>query len=268
LRITASGGELHRMSKYNCTVTSHLEIVPAGFEDYRQLAGFHYRSAESFPYTSIYALKDTHPVRGRFDSIVGVIVYTMPAPALELRNVATGGCFCGLSRSHGLQLVNENIRCIGRIIIEPRYRGLGLARRLVTETMPKLDMPIIESMAVMGRVNPFFEKSGMRPFFGKPSPRVVKLIEAFGMVGIEENEFIDSEGIHAKLCALSKRKAEFIEHQIGLFMQSYGKQRYMKPSKKRTRFMLSRLSERPVYYIWFNPQKKLQLLTNNKEVLP
>lgn len=267
MRVTASGGVLHRMSKYTCTVTSHLEIALAGLEDYRRLAAFHYRSAESFPYTSIYALKDTHPVRGRFDSIVGVIVYTMPAPSLELRNVATGGCFCGLSRSHGLQLVNENIRCIGRIIIEPRYRGLGLARRLVTETMPKLGMPIIESMAVMGRVNPFFEKAGMQAFFGRQPLRAVKLIEALGMVGIEDNEFIDSEGIHAKLCALSRRQAEFIEHQIGLFMQSYGKQRYMKPSQKRTRFVLSRLSARPVYYIWFNPEKKLQLLTNNKEVL-
>jgi GNAT superfamily N-acetyltransferase len=253
------------MSKHNCTVTSHLEVVPAGLDDYRRLAVFHYRSAKTFPYTAIYAVKDMHPVRSRFAGPAGVIAYTMPAPALELRNVATKGCFCGLSRSLGLQLVNENIRCIGRIIIEPRYRGLGLARRLVAETMVKLDVPIIEAMAVMGRVNPFFEKAGMKPFFGKPPLRAVKLIEALGMVGIEENEFIDSEGIHAKLGSLNKQQAEFIEEQIGLFLQSYGKQRYMKPSQRRTSYVLSRLSARPVYYIWFNPQKKLQLLANNKE---
>lgn len=250
------------MSKNNCTVTSHLEIVPGGFEDYRRLAAFHYRSAETFPYTAIYTLKEMHPVRGRFDSVVGVIVYTMPAPSFELRNIATDGYFSGLDRRMGLQLVNENIRCIGRVIVEPRYRGLGLAGRLVAETMGKLNVPIIESAAVMGHVNPFFEKAGMKAFKGKQTARAVRLIEAFGMVGIEEKEFIDPGAVHARLCAMNKRHGRFIEQQINLFMQSYGKQRYMKPSLNRTRFVLSRLSARPVYYIWFNPQKKLQRVLN------
>ena len=254
------------MIRHNCTVTSHLEIVPAGMEDYRRLSVFHYRSAEISPYAAIYSIKDTHPVRSRLGGLVGVIVYTMPAPALELRNIATEGCFCGLSRSFGLQLVNENIRCIGRIIIEPRYRGLGLARRLVAETMGKLNVPIIEAMAIMGRVNPFFEKAGMRSFAGKQPARAVRLIEALGMVGIEESEFIDPEGLHAKLCALDGREGGFIEQQIGLFLQSYGKRRYMEPSPERTRYLLSRLSARPVYYIWFNPRKKLQLAKINQEV--
>jgi GNAT superfamily N-acetyltransferase len=236
-------------------------------EDYRRLSVFHYRSAEISPYAAIYAIKDTHPVRSRLGGLAGVIVYTMPAPALELRNIATEGCFCGLSRRDGLQLVNENIRCISRIIIEPRYRGLGLARHLVAETMGRLNVPIIEAMAIMGRVNPFFEKAGMRPFMGRQSERSVKLTEALGMAGIEESEFIDPEGLHAKLCALDERQGEFIEQQIGLFLQSYGRRRYMEPSLERTRFVLSRLSARPVYYIWFNPRKKLKLLTNNKEAL-
>ena len=235
-------------------------------EDYRRLAVFHYRGIETLPYTTIYAIRDTHPVRSRFGGIVGVIVYTMPAPALELRNVATEGCFCGLSKSFGLQLVNENIRCIGRIIIEPRYRGLGLARRLVAETMGRLNVPIIEAIAIMGRVNPFFEKAGMRPFMGRQSARAVRLIEALGMVGIEEREFIDAEDVHRRLGVLNEREGQFIEQQIGLFLQSYGKRRYMEPSPERTKYLLSRLSARPVYYIWFNPRKKLQLVTNNEEV--
>ena len=245
---------LHRMKKYNCTVTSRLEIVPVSLEDYRKLAAFHYRSTETFPHTAIYALKDTHPVRSRFDSIVGVIVYTMPAPALELRNITTMGCFCGLDRRLSLQLVNENIRCIGRVVIEPRYRGLGLAARLVAETMPKLNVPIIEAMAVMARVNPFFEKAGMKPVVGKQSPRTVRLIEALGMVGIEEDEFIDPQTVHTKLATLVKQQAQFIDRQINYFLQSYGKRRYMKPSLERTRFMLAKLTDRPTYYIWFNPQ--------------
>ena len=76
-------------------------------------------------------------MRKGYESVVGVIVYIMPAPSLELRNVATGGVFGGLGdRGMQLQMVNENIRCVGRVIIEPRYRGLGLSSWLVKETMP------------------------------------------------------------------------------------------------------------------------------------
>ena len=250
------------MSKNNCTVTSHLEIVPGGIEDYRRLAAFHYRSGEISAHTAIYAFRDMHPVRGRLDGLVGVIVYIMPAPALELRNIATNGYFSGLSRRMSLQLVNENIRCIGRVIIDPRYRWLGLASRLVSGTMGKLDVPIIESAAVMGHVNPFFEKAGMKPFVGKQSPRTVRLIEALGMVGIEECEFIDPDSVHRKLGTLNERERQFMEQQIVAFLQGYGRRRYMEPSAERTGFVLSRLSSRPVYYIWFNPRKKLQPVLN------
>jgi hypothetical protein len=50
------------------------------------------------------------------------------------------------------------------VIIEPRFRSLGQAVRLVKETMPLMNVPFIEALAVMGRVNPFFEKAGMTRF--------------------------------------------------------------------------------------------------------
>jgi predicted GNAT family N-acyltransferase len=60
-----------------------------------------------------------------------------------------------------LSLINKNVVCITRVIIDPRFRGLGLASRLVRETMGQMGRPIVESAAVMGHVNPFFEKAGM-----------------------------------------------------------------------------------------------------------
>jgi GNAT superfamily N-acetyltransferase len=153
------------MAKRNCTITRDLRIAPAGADAYHKLAHFHYRDGRLGPFVAIYALDESHPLRNRLQKTVGVIVYTMPAPSLELRNKATGGFFTGLGgRANQLQIVNENIRCISRVIIEPRYRGLGLASRLVRETMPMLNMPVIEAMAVMGAVNPFFEKAGMKAY--------------------------------------------------------------------------------------------------------
>jgi GNAT superfamily N-acetyltransferase len=178
----------------------------------------------------------------------------MPSAGAELRNIATDGFFFGFDSRTRLGLINKNIRCISRVIIEPRYRGLGLASRLVRETMPEIDVPVIEAMAVMGAVNPFFEKAGMKAYTGKMPVRCVKLSEAFSAVGIEEEELIDAEGVQSKIERLGRREGEFIESEIWRFLQSYGERRYEGTSLKQIRFVLSKLTLRPVYYIWFNPE--------------
>ncbi len=248
------------MNPPECTITKHLEIVCGGLAEYNYLSGFHYRQSFSCPYVAIYAMKDTHPARARVAGVVGVIVYTMPAPQVALRNAATGGVFCGFGDKRlQLQMVNKYVRCISRVIIEPRYRGLGLASRLVAETMPRLGAAVIEAMAVMGAVHPFFEKAGMKRYEAKPAAGGVQLIEALGMVGINEQEFIDSQAVQDKLDGLSGCEAAFVEWQIAGFLQSYGKRSRMAPGIERTRYVLSKLTGRPVYYIWFNPDKEFMV---------
>jgi hypothetical protein len=233
-----------------CSVTRKLQVVPGTLDDYKHLAHYHYRGGPLGPLAGIFVLKlaSTRP-----SDVVGVIVYTMPAANLELRNAATGDFLAGLDRSTQLALINKNIRSIGRVIIEPRFRGLGLAVRLVSETMPRLNVPIIEAMAVMGMVNPFFEKAGMKAYEAPLPQRCVELVEALSVVGIEQSEIVDAELVQRKLDALHWPAADFIEGQIRKFLQSYGKRRNMPQGMERTRYMLSKLTERPIYYIWFNP---------------
>ncbi len=242
-----------------CSAGAGLEIVRAGRKEYEQLSAFHYRDCSLGPYAAIYALKDMHPAALRTGTIAGVIVYTTPAPNLEMRKVAIGDVFSGFSdRRIGLAMVNKNIRCISRVIIEPRYRGIGLASMLVRKTLRRLDMPIVEAMAVMGRVNPFFEKAGMKAYFSRPSLGCVKLIEALGAVGIEDEEFIDACAVHERICGLDAGQKKFIEIQIQKFLQSYGKRKYMPHGVERMRYVLSKLTYRPVYYIWRNPDREIQ----------
>ena len=235
------------MNMRDCSVCKKIQIVPGKVDDYKELAHYHYRDSRLGPYAAIFALK------GDFGRTVGVIVYTMPRPALELRNIATDNMFAGFDRSTQLALVNKNIRCISRVIIEPRFRSLGLASRLVRQTMSQMHVPIIEAMAVMGLVNPFFERAGMKGFTAKMPARCAQLIEAFSMVGIEKQKLIDAQKVQRKLDRLPAPDAEFIELQIKRFLQSYGKRRNMPAGLERTRYILTKLTERPVYYIWFNP---------------
>ena len=245
----------------NCTIKRYLKIVSGSIADYKSLARFHYRDSRTGFTTAVYKIIDTHPMREQIEPVVGIIIYSMPACSVQLRNVATEGLFNKLgSGSATMQLVNNNIRTIARVVIEPRYRALGLAHELVQKTMPLLNMPYIEALAVMGKVNPFFEKAGMMKFEGTEPPRAVKLRAAMSAVGIEQIDLVDIERTHSKLQRLNEKAKSFIEKQIRDFLAAYGRRaRNIPDCLARTEFILSRLTERPVYYLWRNAKIKLKI---------
>jgi len=232
-----------------CSVCENLQIVPGCLDDYRRLACYHYLGGRTGPASSIFVLR-----RAGSETPVGVIIYSNAPAVLELRNIATGGVFGGLDRNTQLELINNNIRRISRLIIEPRYRGIGLASRLVRETMPLVDVPIIEAIAVMGWVNPFFERAGMTAYRPQPSAAVVQFIEALSLVGIERAGLLDAGLIQRRFDKLDGRRSRFIESQIRHFLKNQGRRRDMPPGLERTRYILTKLTSRPVYYIWFNPK--------------
>src|SRR4030042_2075090 len=106
----------------SCSVCENLQIVPGCLDDYKRLARYHYRGSHPGPASAIFVL--SHP-GGK--TPVGIIVYSNAPAVLELRNIATGRVFAGLDRSTQLELINANIRRVSRVVIEPRFRGLGLA---------------------------------------------------------------------------------------------------------------------------------------------
>ena len=231
----------------DCTVCENLHIVPGCLDDYRRLARYHYLGGRTGPASAIFVLSGAG---GK--TPFGVIVYSNAPAVLELRNIATGHVFAGLDRSTQLELINTNIRRVNRLVIEPRFRGLGLASRLVRETMPLVNVPIVEALAVMGWINPFFERAGMKAYKAKPSAAGVQFVEALSIIGIEQAELIDPELVQHKFEKLGDSQARFIEHQIRHFIKSHGRRRDMLPGLERTRYILTKLTARAVYYIWFN----------------
>jgi len=243
-----------------CTVKKYLKIVEGGIADYKPLARFHYRAGRAVAAAKVYKIIDTHPVRSQIEPVVGIIIYTMPVINLQMRNIATGGLFCKLGRNAVLDFINANVRTIGRVIIEPRYRSLGLAHWLIEETMPLLNTPYIEALAVMGKVNPFFQKAGMLKFDAAEPMRSVKLKQALSVVGIEERDFVDIELTHGKLQALKPKGKEFIEKEIVSFLAAYGRRgRSLPDCEDRTEFILGKLADRPMYYLWRNADVKLKI---------
>lgn len=63
--------------------------------------------------------------------VVGVLVRSLPHLSCRLRDVATGGRYKGLGKREAAVMLNREVRCISRVVIDPRWRGLGLAVKLV-----------------------------------------------------------------------------------------------------------------------------------------
>lgn len=238
-----------------CSVHKELEIVPGDMNDYESLAADHYRDNRPAVVKAVYTIRPKRSLGALGHRPAGVIVYAMPSPRIELRTIATAGAFSGLDRQTELEMLNRHVRCLARVIVEPRFRGIGLAVRLVRATMPRLDVPIVEALGVMPRVNPFLERAGMRPFAPRVPVEHVALLEALSVVGIEEGELVDPERVQQKLDRLARPAGDFLEVRMRQFLKSHGSRRTMPGGIERTRYILGKLTHRPAYYIWIDPSR-------------
>ncbi len=230
-------------------------ISQASASDIQSLAQYHYRKLPNQPYVKAWKI-----VRNSLEdqSPIGIITYSMPVLNSRGRRQAADGFFSGNDQKTRLCRLNKHVRRISRVIIDPRYRGLGLASRLVAETMPKLDVAMIETTAVMGRLSGFFERAGMRRFDLPPRPQALALARGLEAAGIDRDLWIDAAAVQERIVSLPAELNSFIEKHIHQFLGAYGRRRNMPAGTERTQFALCRLNARPAYFAWLNPKKKIK----------
>jgi GNAT superfamily N-acetyltransferase len=176
----------------------HLNIERGTFEDYKRLSRFHYKGSRPGAITGVFRIVHRAPtVVGRYlnrhdeTQVVGVLVRSLPQLSCQLRNIATQNRYCGLPLRDAAVLLNREVRTISRVVIDPQWRGMGLAVRLVRQALEhprdKADHQprYTEALAAMGRVSPFFEHAGMTRYDRPPRPEHSRLIDALAHVGIE-----------------------------------------------------------------------------------
>ncbi|MEM3577594.1 MAG: GNAT family N-acetyltransferase [Candidatus Bathyarchaeia archaeon] len=151
-----------------CSLVKEMRVEEGGISDYKQLSAFHYRSSRCPPPRKIFVLK-------RNSELCGVIVYSYPPPMCFGRNKVWRGSFS--------QLQNE-VSTISRVVVHPKYRSIGLGVKLVKETLSKAGTPFVETLAVMARYNPFFERAGMQKITeSKPAKGVLWALEKLRSLG-------------------------------------------------------------------------------------
>ncbi|MBM4102622.1 MAG: hypothetical protein FJ263_01025 [Planctomycetes bacterium] len=251
---------IDRSNKY-CSVLKHLCIERGSMQDYHHLARFHYRCSALGPTAGVWVIRNHKPSRYDSNELVAVIVYTYPAPNLAVRNVITQNFFARPDKAAGVSLLNRHVRCISRVIVDPRWRNLGLASWLVRQTMPLLNVVMIESMALMGQFHPFLEKAGLRRFIPPQNPKTEKLIAAMESLNIKRDIWYDPKKVQARIAGLSSKETQWLELRINAFLGRFGKRRYQSPGLERTAFILEHLAHPWTYFAWLNPDKSIKSLT-------
>jgi len=143
-----------------CSVCGSMRIEKGSYEDYAKLKRFHYRSKNDEESSSL-RIKDCYKLL-HGDNLIGVVVYSHSYLNLKPRNIVFGDRYVFTPGDLGrARLINDEIARISRVVIHPKFRGIGLGAFLVRETLPKVNARVVEVLAVMARYNPFFEKAGM-----------------------------------------------------------------------------------------------------------
>lgn len=126
-----------------------------------RLSPLHYRAGE--PATCVALLLARDPC-ANLD--IGLLQVSMPTLNGSWRAHAWpdvfGPEFIARDAASRARTVNMFLRTISRVIVDPRYRGLSVARRLVSAYLDEPLTPLTESLAAMSRFCPFFERAGMR----------------------------------------------------------------------------------------------------------
>jgi len=176
-------------------------------EDWRQLAHFHYRSHHLSSPRKIFSMR-------RGDEVCGVIVYSYPPPACFGRRLVLP--------KMSLRELNERLSTISRVVIHPKYRSIGLGAKLVRNTLPICGTPYVETVAVMARYNPFFEKAGMvRVAERSGDPTIRKASEELEAMGFERYMQTSLEANIERLNTLSREEVDRVKEIILEVSQVY-----------------------------------------------
>ena len=232
-----------------CSVCERMHVEKGGIEDYDRLSRFHYRSKGESA-TEGLRMKDCYKLLFG-DQLVGVIVYSHSYLNLKPRNMVFGDRYAftpgDLCKA---RLINDEVARISRVVIHPKFRGIGLGAFLVRETLSRVNAKVVEVLAVMAKYNPFFEKAGMlRVDYQRDEIPVQKRIRGF--LGAHDFDFTLAKSKTYCNDFFSELDSQDKETLLG-YLSDFGAQPFIK-MKTATPDLLTRvLSSEGVYLYWIN----------------
>jgi GNAT superfamily N-acetyltransferase len=148
-------------------------------------------------------------------------------------------------------LLNAEVRCISRVVVDPRWRGLGLAVRLVKAALAEPTTPITEALAAMGRVNPFFERAGMTAYPRPTHAHDARLLAALARSGFGAGDLVQLNRMWRRLEATDTAERAWLLREVHRWYQRHAGRGARPTTDPREQLAVARerLSLEPVYYL-------------------
>ena len=188
----------------------HLRIRRGSRADYEALAPLHYRPGHPATIDLVLcAIDATSGIRA------GVLVVSRPTLNAGWREMAWPGRFTAGTPDAAARRINRELRCISRVVVDPRFRSLGVAERLVRAYLRRPLTRCTEALAAMGHAAPeggFFARAGMTAY-RLPVPRAdARLADALDHLEIESWRMADPEALARR--SREAGDARFLEREL------------------------------------------------------
>ena len=148
------------------------------------------------------------------------MVVCYPHLALKGRNVVFGERFSKMSKESCTEL-NQVMECVARIIVHPKYRGIGLAQHMLKEYFKLSQCEYVETIAVMANYNPFFEKAGMTRVDTEGDIQRLEKIKELEAFGFQINLLSSKKYSEKQYNTLSKVDQEKVRDIVAKILNRY-----------------------------------------------
>jgi hypothetical protein len=149
-------------------------------DDYLPLACHHYHPRRPATVARVLLCTD-----GSSGETAGALVISMPVLNSSWREAAFPGRYRSGSRHADAERLNAEVRTITRVVVDPRFRGLGVATTLVRRYLFSPLTAVTEAIAVMGAFSGFFRSAGMTEVHAPRSPRDLRLMDALAALHVD-----------------------------------------------------------------------------------
>ncbi len=243
LRLTGSEARLDSSPTENkhFALQRRATVEPGRLSDYQLFSPMHYRHRDNLGFVDkVFLLRESPGAEP-----LGILVFAHAPLELTLRNHATGGRFV---RNH--RRLNRELRILRRLVMHPDIRGCGLGHWFVKQTLPRVGVRFVECLAVMGAVNPVFERAGMTRVGRCPVPRGrMALLERMRKLKLDP---FDAE--FSRKVSRFPRVRRLVERTIHDYVEvTQGAAKYRVENRRPdelVRAFQQLLGDPPVYYLW------------------
>lgn len=182
------------------------------------------------------------------------VVYAPPMPNLKGRNIALRNILdLPDNPRERMPVLNRYISYASRLVVDPRLARSKVGTWLLTETIPLVKKPIVESLSPVDFSIDFCNACGFEQLMIPPPIYHNRIRHYLLRMGISDELHIHPELVHKRIESLMDPIRSEMLYELQRFVNHYSHQAGKPHSLERTTWILTKLLYPSVYHFWIDP---------------